>query len=207
MRARTWLDVSACSCFGVRYICSEAQNYHGVDRCPKWGYLARWADCAGEGCVSAVPGGFLVNERTCWCSGFFDDVKRWFKSITEGYITEVSSSRTPSGCTGKPLVLPGGTALCVSAAHLTHLVHGEVVSVPRSCCDCGELGGGTEGCPEGWNTPSTGVKPAWHSPMRVTGDSAFSRTATMLPSSHHREAASFVSAPWCYPFVISMICP
>lgn len=84
----------------------------------------------------------------------------------------------------------------------SHLVHGEVVSVPSSCCDCGELDGGTEG----WNTPSTGVKPAWHPPIRAAGDSICSRCATMSPSPGLREVASVVSAPWFNPFVISMIC-
>lgn len=101
------------------------------------------------------------------------------------------------------LVLPGGTTQWVSAAHFTHMVHGEVVSIPSSCCDCGELDGGTEG----WNTPSIGVKPAWHSPMRAAGDSTSCRTATLLSSLDHTEVASVVSAPWFYPFVISMICP
>lgn len=72
--------------------------------------------------MSAAPRGCLVNERKlAGALDFFDDVKRWLKSITEGCITEVSSSRTPSGCSGKPLVLPGGTAQWVSPARLTHL--------------------------------------------------------------------------------------
>lgn len=141
-------------------------------------------------------------EKTCWCSGFFDGVKRWFKSITERCITEVSSSRTLLGCTGKPLVLPGGTAQWISPAHLTHLRHGEVVPIPSFCCDRGELDGGTERCPEGWNTPSTGIKPAWYSPMSAAGDSTSSRLATTSPSPGHRELAGVVSAPWFNPFII-----
>lgn len=190
MRARTWLDVSACSCFGVRYICSKAKNHHGLGRYPEWGYLARWTGCAGECGTWLLFGQW---EKTCWWSGFLDDVKRCFKSITEGCITEVSSSRTPSGCSGKPLVLPGGTAQWVSPSHLTWCM-GRLCPSPALAV-IGELDGGTERCSEGWNTPSTGVKPAWHSPMRAAGDSISSRPATMSPSSGHREVASVVSAP------------
>lgn len=101
---------------------SVVKHKNGVGGCPEWGYLARWTGCAVEGRVSAVPGGCLVDERKlAGALDFFVDVKRWFKSITEGCITKVSSSRTPSGFSWKPLGLPGVTGQWVSPAHLTHL--------------------------------------------------------------------------------------
>lgn len=156
--------------------------------------------------MSAVPGGCLVDERKLdGALDFFVDVKRWFKSITEGCITKVSSSRTPSGFSWKPLGLPGVIGQWVSPAHLTHLRR--LCPSPALAVTVGELDGGTQRCPQGWNTPSTGVKSAWHSPLRAAGDSTSSRHATMSPSPGHREVARVVSAPWFNPFVISLICP
>lgn len=129
-------------------------------------------------------------DKTRWCHGFFDDVKRLFESITGGCIAEVSSSKTPIESSRKPPVLPVDGFLLPISLGLVYASRGKLppflaptyatswMVAPVSLCCLSPGDTQAPGRAGGWSTPSVGHKTNAASPVRGEGDSKSSGPAT-----------------------------